>query len=331
MTHASNIPARHDAGLTLIELLLVLLILALLAGVALRSTDAIIAQSRYDATNRTLSNIEQAVIGPEHQRDASGVPMITGFVADMGRMPRAEGDNPGTQLSELWENATSMPVFRIAAPAGDAQVRVGAGWRGPYLRLGAGRHRLTDGWGNAFELTRADDATPVSAGQPVPIVRSLGSDHLIGGIDYQEDAELVFERAVAGPDQVPPRNQATLSGHVYLDTTGNNPAADPNALVVVRLYGPVDGNVGTIAQFTAAPTGGLISFDFDEDANSISDPLPIGPRVLRAYLIDAVTGVPGKEDRLDNDPMLSAVSPPRGIVIGVDSGIVNLTLQTAAP
>src|SRR5580704_13949574 len=103
---APGSPGRR--GLTLVELLVVLVILVILATVAIQSTENLVAQARYESTQRTLDNIQNAVLGPRSQMDSDGTRAVTGFVADMGRLPVAvAGTNPSTGLpemqpSELW-------------------------------------------------------------------------------------------------------------------------------------------------------------------------------------------------------------------------------------
>ena len=60
---------RH--GMTLVELLVVLAILALMTTVAVTSTDVFMSQGRYEATTKTLTDIQEAVARPA-QRPAIG-------------------------------------------------------------------------------------------------------------------------------------------------------------------------------------------------------------------------------------------------------------------
>ena len=52
--------------MTLVELLVVLAILAVMATVAVTSTDVFLSQGRYEATARTLTDVQEAVLGPPH-------------------------------------------------------------------------------------------------------------------------------------------------------------------------------------------------------------------------------------------------------------------------
>src|SRR5437868_6644515 len=92
------------SGFTLVELLVVLAILVALTTVAITSLGGAQDQGRYDATQRTMQAVEDAVIGPANERDSDGSPLNTGFVADMGRLPNACDVGGGTLVPrELWE------------------------------------------------------------------------------------------------------------------------------------------------------------------------------------------------------------------------------------
>ncbi len=149
----------RNHGMTLLELLVVLAILALMATVAVTSTDVLLSQGRYEATTRTLANIQDSVLGPPNARQADGTLISTGFVADLGGALVCTGTD-STGLSELWALPGGVAPFGLQATS-DPDVVVPCGWRGPYLRLPAGQSGLLDGWGNPFDLLD-------SSGNPVP-------------------------------------------------------------------------------------------------------------------------------------------------------------------
>ena len=70
-------------GMTLVELLVVLAILAIMTTVAVTSSDVFLSQGRYDATIRTLTDIQEAVLGPPNARQSDGTLVSMGFVADV--------------------------------------------------------------------------------------------------------------------------------------------------------------------------------------------------------------------------------------------------------
>lgn len=138
------------SALTLLELVVVLAILATLTLVAVVSTEGVVEQGRFDVTQRTLQNIDDAVLGPE------GKPEAVSFVSDMGSRPKLLEANPETQLRELWMNPPDFPLrpYSPIAPASnqDPEIKLNSGWRGPYLRLPLGRMSLVDGWTRPFSL-----------------------------------------------------------------------------------------------------------------------------------------------------------------------------------
>src|SRR4051794_8927785 len=116
---------RH--GMTLVELLVVLTILAVLAAVATTATDVFIDQGRYDANARLLTNIQEAVLGPDNARQPDGTLLVSGFLADVGRLPQAVTADPSTGLAELWSNPAALAPFAVRPAPDDAEVLVPSG------------------------------------------------------------------------------------------------------------------------------------------------------------------------------------------------------------
>jgi len=302
---------RLARGLTLVELLVVLVILAALATVAISSTELLVDQSRYDTTTRTLDAIEEAVLGPPGRRGPDGGASVSGFVADVGRLPQVPNPDPGVagRLGELWAQG-ALPSFGIATPAGDGDVRVPGGWRGPYLRLPLGASALADGWGRPYvarvEGSGADATTP---GTAVGAVGNLGADGAAGGASYDLDVEVAFVRTTA------PTLQRTR-GALAVRVTPRSPG--PGEYVVVRVYGPVDGVVQTIAeQHVAAPDETPIALPTAFD-------LAIGPRVVRAYQTTTLPATP-------ESPIVATRRSAVTTVTIVAGGLPELSLDLGGP
>src|SRR4051812_35605788 len=104
MRPTTGVP-RPRRGLTLLELLVVLLILAILTMIAVQSTDNLVEPARYDATVRTMQNIQDAMIGPGNQRNPDGTILVTGFVADTGRVPAV--------IDELVNKPDNLATFSL--------------------------------------------------------------------------------------------------------------------------------------------------------------------------------------------------------------------------
>ncbi len=205
-------------GFTLLELVVVLAILAVVTTLALRSLGHLEDQKREEANREGLRELRDAVLGSPNDRAVDGSPAIGGFVADMGRLPRAVEIDGRLTLSELWLNPGAGFDVRQAlaengVPAGyeDGEVLVSGGWRGPYLRLPIGAGDWLDGWGNpmvtplssvspdpdAEGYARLRDAAGnplTAAGQDIRAIWHLGANGTLGAADagYDRDGFLVF-------------------------------------------------------------------------------------------------------------------------------------------
>ncbi|MEM9386641.1 MAG: prepilin-type N-terminal cleavage/methylation domain-containing protein [Pseudomonadota bacterium] len=280
----------RQAGLTLLELIVVLTILAALGTIIIAQSASLTDDARYQRTVRTLEQLDAAVVGDSDLRGPDGQRLITGFVADMGRPP--------ADLGELLRLGTQS-AFRIdRAPPGDTGLAVGSGWRGPYLRLPVGADTLTDGWGRDFEAFDQDGVLVAAPGE-IRIVRSRGADRLAGGVGFGRDLLTVFEAtavAQAAPEfaglvsVVPPRFEGDVVIEGVVVDDGSDPGDDLGFgdCIVIRVYGPdaASGDVLTLAQavhdlnvdgvavgVTAVPLAPMIP------GGAVS----VGPRVIRAY------------------------------------------------
>lgn len=327
MKTALHRPFIPSSGLTLLELLVVLSILAVLSTVALTSSSGLADQARYEATQRTLENIREAVLGPANLRDTDGTLLYTGFVADTGRLPRAVAIGPVLTLAELVEQPAGMDAYDVlqatsanivvepplvAADEQDSEVVLGVGWRGSYLRLTPGNILPRDGWG-AQLVTQvvADPLIPdslldtangvVAAGDPIEQIVSYGRDGAVGGAEaYDDDLNVAF---------APSSHEAELTVQVeFRNAAGVISAPPPARDVFVRLFGP-DPTIGRIRvrklpeQTTPDPAAiTTMSFSFSDIAPGI--PLTIGPRAVRAYFDH------------DGDPMTDYIkSPPAYLML----------------
>ncbi|MFO0802143.1 MAG: prepilin-type N-terminal cleavage/methylation domain-containing protein [Gemmataceae bacterium] len=266
-------------GLTLIELVVVLAILATLTLVAVVSTEGVVEQGRFDVTQRALQNIDEAVLGPAGQPDAPS------FIADVGRLPQAWIDPTDAtneiQPGELWANVNGIRAFGPATDSVDTEVSLLVGWRGPYLRLPPGQTRLRDGWGRPFAFFQPDVATPrdtpvTAAGQPVASAASLG-----GAIPPYDATSLVL-----ASEAVRRGWTGTVQGSIEDTGTTTNATAP----ATVRLFVPDVSKPGGIRVMTYVATAPGYRFVFpvppgdayhsSADADS-KLPLPIGPKAIR--------------------------------------------------
>lgn len=305
-------PDRAAAGFTLLELLVVLVILATVTTLAMRSVDGVVDQQKYEMSQRGLEQIEAAVLGSPDDRAADGTRTISGFVADMGRLPKTveKGEEPTKvlTLAELWENPNPSVLFGVrraltsVSDFQDPDVYVPGGWRGPYIRLPLGAMNMLDHWGNAYtspasppalgtsdttgypRLRSADNDGLTAAGQDIGMVRHLGADSTfnLGTSAYDREAEVVFLNN---------EFQASLTVQVeVLNNEGLPAAVDGGDSVTVRIFGPNPEDPARIsvassdsAPFTSNPVTVSIAYN-------VSNRIPtIGPRIVRAYFADSGT------------------------------------------
>lgn len=196
-------------GMSLIELLVMLTVLAVVATLLLGGTGEMVTQLRHDETVARGESVLLAVDGDGEEPSR--------FIADMGRIPHVVDTADGKILAELWDTdavdadvlwdgdtaftnsgANAWPDTGVTWSNLPAAVTVPCGWRGPYLR--AGRDEFYDGWGNEWQIDAADfgttdwqDNTSAALGTSIFGVRSLGRFDTAGGTEwYDEDREFSF-------------------------------------------------------------------------------------------------------------------------------------------
>jgi len=205
MHHFPIFPVRADLsrfrGFTLVELLLVIFLLSSLALVTTLFVDNANEQYRFETTKTRLEQIRRAIIG-DTSRTLNGQPEISGFAADMGRLPE--------NLQELIELPVGAYEWGLESIAVSGVVGVlPGGWRGPYLDAiqesgASGVRAYRDGWGNpdvtgdeanfgwVFKLKKSDDTDTTDIDEAVALtLQSLGVDGAVGQVDasnpYQAD------------------------------------------------------------------------------------------------------------------------------------------------
>jgi hypothetical protein len=302
--------SKRMRGLALVELVVVLLILALLAGTAITATEGLVEESSYDATRETLERVEEAILGPYAPPTAHDDTLLAGFVADIGRLPRVDGTVHEELLKELWLKPPTVAAFALQAPPGDPFVHVPGGWRGPYLHFGFGQPKLFDGWGRALVVLR-DNGEPSIVGEFPGGIGSHGADD---GASYSEYIGITIASTIE--PVVLPRHLASLP--IRLE-----PALEDGstASCLVRVYAPVEGNVRAVDQVWFDDTSTIRTHLFQS--------LPVGPRVVRAYNWTNADGVVPAPEDLDLDPL----SPrcPAVVVRLVSGGVPEVVLKVTNP
>ncbi len=198
-----------NKGFTLIELVLVLVILAIVTNIAMVHMLDSVKSKKHEQAEKELKAITEAVVGSEASAAGS-------FVGTIGRLPYAlsvvlEGKDSATErtayaATELVAQG-ALPEYKqivladkvasersSSSPAYDndmdSLVRLGVGWRGPYIKSAAANATeagvLFDAWGNVMatpdaallngRLVDVNSNAVVSAGVEVGGMVHFGAD-----------------------------------------------------------------------------------------------------------------------------------------------------------
>jgi len=274
--------AFRAKGFTLLEMLLVVFLMGMLAVAATAMVDNADEQQRFELTRSRLQQIRHAIVG-DTSRTLNGEPVISGFVADMGRLPESI-----EELVELPAAGTEWRAMDITHVIGLSTVVAGqlyGGSRGPYLDVMAetsGVRAFRDGWGNPDEVGKESDfgwAVTLSGTAPnhdAISIKSYGSDGQPGGAgaysnDYPSSGGDVLENDWSVDlSSVSPAFKVTIHG---------NPDDDYSNLRLYVYF--VKGNaVSTTAEaFGSEPfsvQSSVTTQSFEVDYQSGGSKLPIG-------------------------------------------------------
>lgn len=285
----------NKSGFTLLELVVVLAILAVVTTLALRSLDHVQDQKRDEANRQAFEELRGAILGSPDDRAADGSRTISGFVADMGRLPRTVEVDGNLTLAELWMNPGQTFDVRPASqangvPAGfeDPQVLVSGGWRGPYLHLPIGASQWLDGWGNPMitrlssgslnpdgegygRLRDLSDAPLTATGQEIRVIRHLGANGILDHSDtaYDQEGFLFFNDA---------SHMASLTAQIEVMDGDEPETIDPTHQVTVCVFSPDPADPEKIKVSSSS-----LPFGSNPVVVPALSGLSQGARVVRAY------------------------------------------------
>jgi prepilin-type N-terminal cleavage/methylation domain-containing protein len=287
---SATILRRHPhAGFTLLEILVVIGLLSILAlGMSTMLEDDGNWQ-RAQETPRRWDVIRKAILG-QGGVDATGNPILSGYVVDMGRLPlnirelMVEDVDPTSAIACPTPKPTPQHTWAdfVIYQRTDATnctttpqncYWLGGGWRGPYLYSG-GSAEYRDGWENVDGDANADavnfgwQLTPTVASGFTPnitdiFVQSLGFGNEVGfgagandtnRADYPVDANLAM---VSENEWL--NTNASLQFNLLLNKPASHPVDPEIKDLYLRIYYfQDDANSCTAADLT----DDLISTDF---------------------------------------------------------------------
>ncbi len=294
---ARSYPHLRHAGLTLLELLIVITILAILTTIASRSLVTVGDQTKFDGNEALTKEFRRALLGTPGAKQSDLTPAISGFIADFGRPPRAptpttfpyatEGEansDPtpaGYTLPDLLSNASALPfglypldsstlvytdLVNSTLPGATTTdttngSKLAVGWRGPYMQ-GFSQNYLQDSWGK-----------PITA-------------YSVVGFRYLVDWWVPTYSALTSiaPLMVPPNVDST--GFVSVGYSG--PVGDPTAVtgLVVRGGPAVSGAILSTDGYGTNLSVGIVYTN--EYVSQLTVLLTVGPGITNAMSASTV-------------------------------------------
>jgi prepilin-type N-terminal cleavage/methylation domain-containing protein len=125
----------RSRGVTLLELLVVMMILSLILTAAVKTWDVTLERGRFETTRRKLDQLASAIVG-NPDLIVEGRRVDFGYVGDVGMLP--------VTLNDLIQDPTGLEPDS-------------SNWRGPYLRSTfneSSEGYRTDGWGDTILYSR---------------------------------------------------------------------------------------------------------------------------------------------------------------------------------
>ncbi len=275
------------AALTLLELLVVLVILSIVATVAVNSLQPRVEAQRFEQTRSQLDNILASTVGGMRKQLADGTPLLSGFVADIGRLPKADfaafanQRANGNELSELWDIhspiAQNFPFrFRSgpAQPVDYSHIQLPCGWRGPYLHLPIGQSRVVDSWGKPFrvatnlqsEIESVSWQTKPPFDEPMACNLNIGKVNISGTLNSDQVEPSSIEVVFLSPN--PDTSTAELAVYADEDTSQSTFTFTNVSIGLRAIHIKFDG--GEITKYVQVPHEGLsLVIDLSKPTNAV--------------------------------------------------------------
>ncbi|PKD41436.1 type II secretion system protein [Methylomonas sp. EFPC1] len=305
-----SIHHKSERGFTLLEMLLVIFLMALVASTGLMLTEGVEDQAKYDETKRRMELIRKAIVG-DPTRTVNGAPELSGFVADMGRLPLCLAEL--LRLGDEVLPATVPKTFE--SPCDDTEIvsdwhldqdtGVGMGWRGPYLQVipeSGGGLRFRDGYGNEGANAAADALDSGWDYSVTAATASLASEGM--DLAVATDDVAAPQLIVSADWQVP--LPAAVS--VTFENQSGAPLPTPNPVnLVLRLYlsdltDYIDSDEGTPDYLVLTKESVLGSSQKTESFKLSTPPLlPIGQRGYAIICHEVPSGDPDNYRIFDGD------------------------------
>lgn len=300
----------------------------------LRATSNLADQARLEKTQQTVEQVRQAIVGKSGGIQSDGTPLVSGFVADVGRLPlpvlATIGTNSYLTLNELTLQSPYVPTYGLYQAVSpnitndanvDATVFVPCGWRGPYIQLGSGLPSIYDGWGKvianpnpllaytpnlySFLGGGAQNTNYPTGYAPIQSITNLVAGIVVEGPIYRENplaGTLDKDRVqlLIGTNDI--TSQLQVTGNVKTTNNVNNlfsvTLATNVGTIYVRVYGPNPAaTTGSIPPIIAYSQSQIYTVGTPNTFSFTFPNLPPGPKVIRVTYVH------------NNPPIVTNTSP----------------------
>jgi type IV pilus assembly protein PilA len=147
---------RTEKGMTLIELVMVIIIIGILAGVAMKSMSSSIQTSKVEATKKELAALADAIVG-NTELISNGVRVDFGYVGDVGGLP--------PNLDALIKAPSGFATTTSAMATSGYKT-----WKGPYIKNSftqAADDYKRDGWNILYAYDGGVTITSTGSGSKI--------------------------------------------------------------------------------------------------------------------------------------------------------------------
>jgi prepilin-type N-terminal cleavage/methylation domain-containing protein len=213
-------------GFTLIEVIVIMAVIAILAGMAIPTALRIFQTTAENTTIDEMDNLKKAMIG-DPQKLQSSVRGDFGFLGDIGCLPTTALGGLDRLLSQGTYSSWSF----------NSTMQAGAGWKGPYITGTPGEDFKKDQWGNDYTYSPVAGTCPLTA--------TLTSNGPNGAAGDGDDITATIESAAT---------TATVRG-IVKDVTGTGLGSIP-----VEFYSAVNGTLPGTPPSTTTDANGNYSF-----------------------------------------------------------------------
>lgn len=332
-----------QAGFTLLEILVVIGLLSILAfgaSTMLIDQGERFIEARNEETKARWNALRKAIIG-DNSIVLNGSPYLSGYVADMGRLPANideltalvydyddDGDLETPNIDVPAQTQTPYQSYQLSTVTPNMTGELSGGWRGPYI-YSAGSNSYRDGWeNNGNPSTGLNNPDSYNFGWNVTLT---GTAPTHTEIFVQSDGSTDPTDSFPNPNiELVGANEWQLNNPTitFNVTINKAPSANINNLEL-RLYFFEDSGieeVSSTAQFDQLASGTYP----DTQLLSIPGPLPMGKYAVVVWCTNGTPADESDDAVYDGDCTVGNTKLPNYITL-LPNAVMPISIQWNLP